>query len=162
MATPEVVHLRWGTPADKSIITALLKRENMGEGIDPAECLIAEADTGLLGFARVEEVDGESYLRPIIVSPQGKGKGIGRFLMQGLQQKWDKLLLVARGDAVGFYRKLGFEIVNWQELAEVIHQECVQCPDIDKCCPTPMCWLSGNSSHKKNMPVGISNSHPDR
>jgi N-acetylglutamate synthase-like GNAT family acetyltransferase len=141
----EKFHLRWGNSNDRLAITALLKHEEMGEGIDPTECLVVEAEDGFLGFARVEEVEGEGYLRPIIISPQGQGKGIGRYLMEGLQQKWDKLLLVARGDVVGFYQKLGFEISGWQKVAEIISQECLECPKKEACQPTPMLWLATNT-----------------
>jgi len=142
MSLPEVIQLRWGTPNDRSAIIALLKHEEMGEGIDPTECLIVEAKNGFLGFARVEVVEGEGYLRPIIVSPQGQGKGIGRILMSGLQQKWCKLLLVARGDAIGFYQKIGFETIDWQEIAEIIQKECLDCPKQGTCRPVPMRWLA--------------------
>jgi N-acetylglutamate synthase-like GNAT family acetyltransferase len=145
MSLTEEFQLRRGTPDDRLEITALLKHEEMGEGIEPSECLVAESNQGLLGFARVEEVEGAGYLRPIIISKQGQGKGIGRFLLEALQQKWDKLFLVARGEAIGFYQKLGFENADWQEVAEMIHQECLECPKKESCRPIPMLWSAPHS-----------------
>lgn len=144
MSQTEAYHLRWGDPTDRSAIVSLLKQEDMGEMIDPTECLIVENENQFLGFARVEEVEGKNYLRPIIISPQGQGKGIGRILITGLQQKWQKLFLVARGDTVGFYQKFGFEVTDWHEIAEIIQQECLQCPRKNTCQPTPMSWLDKN------------------
>ncbi len=144
MSQHEEFNLRWGNPDDRSAITSLLKHEEMGEEIDPTACLVAEDEKGLLGFARVEEVERAGYLRPIIVSTQGQGKGIGRYLIEALQLKWDELRLVARGEATGFYQKLGFEIVNWQGVAEGISQECLECPKKETCRPTPMIWAASN------------------
>ena len=46
--------------------------------------------------------------------------------------------LVARGDAVEFYRAVGFSATQWRELPEVLRDECEACPDRVECEPQPM------------------------
>lgn len=52
------------------------------------------------------------YYPHLLVHPDHKGKGIGRAMMQCLQQKYASFhqqMLTADADAAGFYESLGFE-----------------------------------------------------
>ncbi len=52
------------------------------------------------------------YYSHLLVHPNQKGKGIGRAMMELLQQKYASFhqqMLTADVDAIGFYKSLGFE-----------------------------------------------------
>ena len=52
------------------------------------------------------------YYPHMLVHPDHKGKGIGRAMMALLQQRYASFhqqVLTADGDAIGFYKSLGFE-----------------------------------------------------
>ncbi len=52
------------------------------------------------------------YYPHLLVHPSFQGQGIGRQIMQALQQKYvnfHQQMLTADGDAIGFYEELGFE-----------------------------------------------------
>lgn len=52
------------------------------------------------------------YYPHLLVHPSFHGQGIGRQIMQVLQQKYTSFhqqMLTADGDAIGFYEELGFE-----------------------------------------------------
>ena len=52
------------------------------------------------------------YYPHLLVHPSFHGQGIGRQIMQALQQKYTSFhqqMLTADGDAIGFYEELGFE-----------------------------------------------------
>lgn len=52
------------------------------------------------------------YYPHMLVHPDFQGQGIGRAMMRALQEKYSgfhQQILVADGDAVGFYKSLGFK-----------------------------------------------------
>ena len=54
--------------------------------------------------------DGAVYVCNLAVAEESRGRGVGRFLLAALQGKHGApLALETDGDAIGFYRKCGFE-----------------------------------------------------
>ncbi|ACN13462.1 putative acetyltransferase family protein (GNAT-family protein) [Desulforapulum autotrophicum HRM2] len=52
------------------------------------------------------------YYPHMLVHPDHKGKGVGRAMMEALQKRYRSFhqqMLTADGNAIGFYRTLGFE-----------------------------------------------------
>jgi len=52
------------------------------------------------------------YYPHLLVHPEYQGKGIGKMIMDRLQEKYadfHQQMLVADGNAIDFYKKLGFE-----------------------------------------------------
>jgi amino-acid N-acetyltransferase len=141
----ERVYLRRGRPDDWPAIVGLLKREDMANGLNAEECLVAEGLTGLLGCARIEMADGVAYLRPIIVAAEGQRRGVGRLLVESLAADLSELRVVARGPAMEFYRKLGFKTIGWETVAPEYVAECQDCPRRETCQPMPMTRKSTHS-----------------
>ncbi len=52
------------------------------------------------------------YYPHMLVHPDYKGKGVGRAMMEKMQEKYSKFhqqMLTADGGAIEFYKKMGFE-----------------------------------------------------
>lgn len=89
----------------------------------PAELLAALRDSHSLATARVAGrlvglgnaiSDGHLvvYYPHLLVHPECQGRGIGRKLMEALQERYrgfHQQMLTADGQAIEFYRKMGFE-----------------------------------------------------
>lgn len=134
----QVVRIRPGRPGDQDGLLELLEQNGMAGQITPAECLIAEASEGMIGFARIEMVDGLPYLRPIVITTHYRHQGIGRQLVQCLLTEFPELRVTARGEAVDFYTHLGFELMAWDAVPLPYRRECETCPEMSTCQPVPM------------------------
>lgn len=138
MSKSSALQFRKGRPGDLYAIRRLLRMMDMDDQINPCSCLVCEKDARLLGFARVEVVEGEPYIRPIVVDSPAQGSGVGRQLVQRLAQEWPHLRVVARGEMVGFYTRLGFKPMGWEEVYPPFVDECCNCPKLANCQPKPL------------------------
>ncbi len=78
-------------------------KERMLWGIENGESVLAIVEY----YIREDEV---IYIAGIAVSEQCRGQGIGRFMINTLQSKYNMAIeLETDDDAIGFYRKCGFE-----------------------------------------------------
>jgi N-acetylglutamate synthase-like GNAT family acetyltransferase len=137
------VQLRAAVPADLPLIYRLLELNDMLGEVEAQDCVVAEAKGEMAGFARLELADGAPYIRPIVVAPDGQGKGVGRELIQYLLLTFPKLRVIARGDALGFYTRLGFRQMDWDQVYPPFAQECRDCPHLPSCDPQPLEFHSG-------------------
>lgn len=145
---PHNLYFRSGRTADLAVIENLLHLAGMDGEIDPRHCLIAESQSGILGFARVETIRQKAFIRPIVVHPSAQQQGIGRGLIQRLLAQYSELRVVSRGDAQEFYRRMGFAQFPWSEVPEEIRCECELCPQASSCQPIPMVgYRQGESQH---------------
>jgi ribosomal protein S18 acetylase RimI-like enzyme len=101
-----------------------LLRKPLGLTFDPAELekekedilIGAFEDEKILGCCLLSPVDAETIrLRQMAVSNNLQGKGIGRALMVfseniARDRRYRKLIMHARKTALGFYRKLGYQV----------------------------------------------------
>ena len=139
MATRQAgIRLRQGRPDDHPALMNLLAQNDMVGEISPDDCLLAEKGNRLLGFVRVELDQKIPYLRPVVVASDCRKQGVGRRLVQQLLTEFPELRVVARGQAVDFYERLGFETFEWTELPLRFYRECELCPDLELCNPVPM------------------------
>jgi len=75
-------------------------------------------DNSVLAVARLHEAEkGVGQVRCVAVSANQQGKGLGKLLMQFLEQEAEKkgmreIILEARENAVPFYEKIGYRIIN--------------------------------------------------
>jgi amino-acid N-acetyltransferase len=75
-------------------------------------------------------------IRSIAVSPQRKGSGVGRSLVQALMQEAQRhavtcVCLFTR--TPGFFAHLGFAVARREELPDKIYKDCVHCLKLKEC-----------------------------
>ncbi len=133
------VRIRQGRPSDKRALARLLASQRMATDIDPAEFIVAEVDGRLLGAARLEWVrTDDAFLRPIVVATEARGTGLGRALLERLFADCSRISVIARGDAIPFYRRLGFTAMDWSSVPGEYRDECECCDDLAQCRPMSM------------------------
>jgi predicted N-acetyltransferase YhbS len=94
--------------------------------LSPEGCFVAESDRRVVGVLTTTAYDGLAFLGAVIVSPDLRGKGVGRSMMEAaldhLRGKGVRTVrLNAYLDALPFYEKLGFrreyEVIRWHGAA---------------------------------------------
>jgi len=141
----ERVRIRQGRPSDGRALVRLLASDRMATDIDPSEFMIAEKDGRLLGAARLTWVGtNDAFLRPIVVATEARGTGLGRALLERLFGFCASISVIARRDAVPFYRRLGFTSVDWSSVPSEYSDECECCDDFAQCQPVSMRWTLKN------------------
>ena len=137
------VSIRQGRPSDARGLVHLLASQRMATDIDPVDFIVAEVNRRLVGAARLEWAGTDhAFLRPIVVAAEAQGTGVGRVLMERLFAVCSRISVVARGNAVPFYRHLGFTAVNWSSVPGQYTDECECCGDFAQCRPMSMRWTS--------------------
>lgn len=81
-------------------------------------------DGGIVGNVSLLEVDPQTLIvEDVVVAEDRRGQGVGRQLMQAaMNSRGGKLFLCAHPEEKGFYEKLGFSEVPFDELPERIRQ----------------------------------------
>jgi len=98
-----------------------LRPEKYAEAIDKYEFFVAEADGVIVGFGELGPEGGA--IQGLYVSPDVKGRGVGRELLRTLEERaraygLKSLRLTSSLNAVPFYERAGFRAVG--ELTETI------------------------------------------
>jgi N-acetylglutamate synthase-like GNAT family acetyltransferase len=141
----EEVRIRQGCPSDGRALARLLASHRMATDVDPVDFILAEVDGRLLGAARLEWVGtDDTFLRPLVVAKGALGTGLGRALLERLFSVCSRISVVARGDAVPFYRHLGFTARDWSSVPGEYRDECECCDDLAQCRPMSMRWTPKN------------------
>ena len=111
------------TPIEEDEIVKLYKANKWSSAEKPKELLaalrgshtliVARVDKKLVGIANAIS-DGHLvvYYPHMLVQPEYQGKGIGRKMMEAMQSVYGSFhqqMITADGEAVKFYKKLGFE-----------------------------------------------------
>ena len=137
----EEVRIRQGRPSDGRALVRLLASNLMETNIDPVDFIVAEVKSRLLGAARLIWMGtDDAFLRPIVVATEARGRGLGRALVEGLFAICSSISVIARSDAVPFYRRLRFTAVDWSSTPEEYRDECECCHDLAQCRPLSMRW----------------------
>lgn len=85
-----------------------------------AETTVADLDGASYGFCTTQVLDGEGYVRQVVVDRAARGRGVGRALMVDAarrlralgSERWRLNVLPDNAPAVGLYRSLGMEIAH--------------------------------------------------
>lgn len=98
--------------------------------LSPEGCLAAEDDGRIVGVLSTTKYGRIAFLGAVIVSPEYRGRGVGRDLMQAAllhlsSTGVETVRLNAYLDVVKFYERLGFhgeyEVVRWRTAASPSH-----------------------------------------
>jgi N-acetylglutamate synthase-like GNAT family acetyltransferase len=133
-----VIELRRAAPEDRRPLIDLLWENGMGHAEPISDYLLAFDGDDVLGCIRLEEFQDITMIRPIVVTQRHRKKGIGRLLVERILPVDKPTAVVARGDAVSFYKTLGFVKTEWEMIPESQLDECRSCPDRKVCQPQPM------------------------
>lgn len=108
-------------------------------GIDRIRVAVNEDDVAV-GFCRLQDdVNGIAYVNPIVTYEVWRGYGVGRALIEDARVRAGELRLISRGASEGFYRKLGFVEMPWEDVdLEAAEEDCDNCPYRESCHPVPM------------------------
>jgi N-acetylglutamate synthase-like GNAT family acetyltransferase len=135
------VLIRQGGPSDGRALVHLLVSHRLATDIDPTDFIVAEVKGVLLGAARLTWVGtNDAFLRPIVVATEAQRTGLGRALVERLFGTCSTITVIARSDAVPFYRHLGFTVADWYSTPEEYRDECECCHDLAQCQPMSMRW----------------------
>ena len=98
------------------------------------------ADDVPVGFCRLQaDEQGIYYVNPIVVCAPWRGFGVGRALIEDAVERAGELRLIARGESVGFYERLGFSPMPWNMVdLEAASEDCENCFAREECHPVPM------------------------
>lgn len=145
MAADKSMHIRPARQGDRPAVRELMAGFDMVGDFTMENCRVAEVDGALAGFARVEYLEGNAYLRPIVVDRAYQGRGIGKALLMDILAQGEDLIVIARGSAAGFYSRLGFELTEWLDIPRSYRDECNACPDLEDCRPIPLAYSQENA-----------------
>ncbi len=137
----EKIRIRQGRASDGGALARLLASQGMATDVDPVDFIMAEVNSRLLGAVRLAWVGTkDAFLRPILVATEARRMGLGRALLERLFGVCSSISVIARSDAVPFYRELGFTAVDWSSVPGEYRDECERCDDLAQCRPVSMRW----------------------
>ena len=127
--------------ADMDLVNSYAHAAGMDRmpGIERIRVAVNE-DGGVVGFCRLQDdVNGIAYVNPIVTYEAWRGYGVGRALIEDAHALAGELRLISRGTSEGFYRKLGFVEMPWEDVdLEAAEEDCDNCPYRESCGPVPM------------------------
>lgn len=92
-----------------------------------------------VGFIRLAFSEaGIAHVNPVVVHPTWRGYGVGRILVQDALDAHGELRLVSRGSSLAFYQAMGFECIDWDQIAPGVTDDCSGCELRAECQPQPM------------------------
>lgn len=124
--------------SDLEGVARVLRENSMPDSISKENCFVAVDGSKLLGIIRFEYGGEKRYLRPIAVSVEHQKKGVGKLLIETALRLEEELYVISRGEAVSFYQEHGFTTISWKEIYPSFQEECLQCPEFQKCAPVPL------------------------
>lgn len=138
---PELFTIRDARESDMQLLDSYANAEGMDVMPGPERIRVAVNDDDVaVGFCRLQDdVNGIAYVNPIVTYAAWRGYGVGRALIEDARAIAGELRLISRGTSEGFYRKLGFVEMAWDEVdLEAASEDCDNCPYRAECGPVPM------------------------
>ncbi len=143
------ISIRYAVERDRDALIRLLWESEMEHAEPISDYRLALDGSDLLGCLRLEDHENLQMIRPVVVAQQHRQKGVGRRLIESISSGTKPIAVAARGEAVSFYRTLGFIETKWIVLPENQQEECCRCPDRSACKPQPMMRNSKNTIMRK-------------
>lgn len=136
----ELFTIRDARDDDMPTINAYAYQEGMDAFPSAENVRVAvNADGEIVGFLRLAFGDGGvAHVNPVVTYPTWRGFGVGRALMDEALARYGELRFVARGSAVGFYEKLGYAPIPWEDVTMSVSEDCTDCEMREECRPQPM------------------------
>ncbi|AHF05786.1 GNAT family N-acetyltransferase [Desulfitobacterium metallireducens] len=145
---------------DEIELNEILWDYDMGIPGQAEEMLVFKKEGQTLGGAKIVEVEENRFFLEVLGVKQAQhSQGIGRILLSEiLQNPWEcckyplskfqlkkpyTITTMARGSAVGFYKKMGFKNCDSLLLPQEYSEQCDFCPDKGECDPSPMIFTGG-------------------
>lgn len=145
---------------DEIELDEILLDYDMGIPGETEEMLILKKDGQTFGGAKIVEIESNTFFLVVLgVKQEQHSQGIGRLLLNEIiQNPWKcckyplskfqlnksyTITTMARGSAVGFYKKMGFENCDFSLLPQEYSEQCNYCPDKGECDPAPMIFTGG-------------------
>jgi N-acetylglutamate synthase-like GNAT family acetyltransferase len=154
------MEILFAQPKDEEELRAILIEHHMDIAGNVEEHVILKQDGVILAGGKVSELEDDLYhLEVFGVKQDVRGSGAGTMLLTrmvgepwkyslspatGGKEKY-RITTVARGEAVNFYKKCGFEPYSFSELAWPYSEQCDDCPERDECNPIPMIYKGGGA-----------------
>jgi len=133
--------IRDAREADMGLVNSYANAAGMDRmpGVERIRVAVNEDDV-VVGFCRLQDdANGIAYVNPIVTYEPWRGYGVGRALIEDAHARAGELRLISRGTSEGFYRKLGFAEMSWEDVdLEAASEDCDNCPYRETCGPVPM------------------------
>ena len=123
------------TNAVRLIVAPSVYLPNEADRLERAMSPYVRGEAPMLGarlYGRVAAIlgymveDGQIEIRHIATLPDYRGRNLGRQLVMYLRSSHsrEEIVAVTDGDAVGFYRRCGFEVVEQEPVGSVVRYRC--------------------------------------
>lgn len=104
--------------------------------------IVAEEDAPIIGCGALHLYGRHlAEIRSIAVSPEHKGRGAGRALVEALlaeSRRHNVTCVCLFTHTPGFFSHLGFSVAHREELPDKIYKDCAHCPKLTCCDETAM------------------------
>ena len=101
------------------------------------EWVVAEADNQIIGMGSLLILWYDlAEVRSLVISPAWHGKGIGRTIVEALQEEAEVIglpTIFALTRQPGFFLRLGFDLTQKESLPKKVMKDCVFCPKFHAC-----------------------------
>jgi N-acetylglutamate synthase-like GNAT family acetyltransferase len=147
--------IEFASQQDMDEVQTLLEDVGLGLSGDIEDHAVLRAEGVVCAAGKLHQTKINSFhLEVIGVRNEYHGDGLGTLFLSLLTSApWDychpmvlpvtgdyEVTCVAKGDAVHFYKKMGFEVYSFSGLAAKYSEQCDNCPDLATCRPLPMFW----------------------
>jgi amino-acid N-acetyltransferase len=112
-------------------------RESLYENLQVIS--VATIDDQVVGTASLHILGKDlAEIRSLVVAEEGKGKGMGKLLVQQIVEETRKLeidKLISLTYQVQFFEKCGFQVIEKTEMPQKVWKDCINChkfPDCDE------------------------------
>ncbi|NLM20774.1 MAG: GNAT family N-acetyltransferase [Peptococcaceae bacterium] len=156
-----MLQMLFALPEDEEELREIFWTHGMDISGDITEHLVIKNGTEVLAGGKLSELaEKRFYLEVIGVKKGCNGSGYGGMLLAKMvtnpwecckrplsecKEKNEKFVIttLARGSAVGFYQKYGFQPCDLQQIPLPFRHQCSDCPEKENCDPVPMIMIGG-------------------